>query len=152
MLVLSCSVMSESLRSHGLQPTLLCPWDTLDKNTRVGCQALLQRIFPTQGLNHVSCTAGSQCCQIYNHQSHMLKKNFNANSIKFNKIKNSVLESHLPTSQVFNSHLLIRDAILDIWLQTSRLWSHAVLGFYLCQCIMRSFHMPIILLLKREVT
>ena len=32
-----CSVMSDSLRPHGLQPaTLLCPWDFPGKNTRVG--------------------------------------------------------------------------------------------------------------------
>ena len=30
---------------------LLCPWDSLGKNTRVGCHFLLQGIFPTQGLN-----------------------------------------------------------------------------------------------------
>ena len=30
---------------------LLCPWDSSGKNTRVGCHALLQRIFLTQGLN-----------------------------------------------------------------------------------------------------
>ena len=30
---------------------LLCPWDFPGKNTGVGCHALLQRIFPTQGLN-----------------------------------------------------------------------------------------------------
>ena len=29
----------------------LCPWDSPGKNTGVGCCALLQRIFPTQGLN-----------------------------------------------------------------------------------------------------
>ena len=35
-----------------LQPTrLLCPWDSLGKNTGVGCHALLQGIFPTQGSN-----------------------------------------------------------------------------------------------------
>ena len=28
---------------------LLCPWDSPGKNTRVGCHALLQGIFPTQG-------------------------------------------------------------------------------------------------------
>ena len=45
--MLSCSVMSNSL-----QPTrLLCPWDSLGKNTGVSCHFLLQRIFPTQGLN-----------------------------------------------------------------------------------------------------
>uniref|UniRef100_A0AAA9T0R6 COP9 signalosome complex subunit 5 n=1 Tax=Bos taurus TaxID=9913 RepID=A0AAA9T0R6_BOVIN len=35
-----------------LTPTrLLCPWDSPGKNTGVGCQALLQGIFPTQGSN-----------------------------------------------------------------------------------------------------
>ena len=30
---------------------LLCPWDSPGKNTGVGCHALLQGIFLTQGLN-----------------------------------------------------------------------------------------------------
>ena len=30
---------------------LLCPWDIPGKNTAVGCDFLLQRIFPTQGSN-----------------------------------------------------------------------------------------------------
>ena len=48
----ACSVMSTSLQHHGLYPTsLLCPWDSLGKNTRVGCHFLLKGIFPTQGLN-----------------------------------------------------------------------------------------------------
>ena len=35
---------------------LLCPWDSPGKNTGVGCHALLQGIFPTQGLNpHLLC-------------------------------------------------------------------------------------------------
>ena len=51
-IMLSLSVMSNSLWSHGLQPTrLLCPWDSPGKNTGVGCQALLQGIFPMQGSN-----------------------------------------------------------------------------------------------------
>ena len=29
----------------------LCPWDSPGKNTGVGCCALLQGIFPSQGLN-----------------------------------------------------------------------------------------------------
>ena len=50
--MLSHSVVSDSLRSHGLQPArLLCPWNSPGKNTGVGCHALLQGIFPTQGLN-----------------------------------------------------------------------------------------------------
>ena len=50
--VLSHSVMSDSLQSHGLQPVrLLCPWDSPGKNTGVGCHFLLQGILPTQGSN-----------------------------------------------------------------------------------------------------
>ena len=30
---------------------LLCPWDSPGKNTGVGCHALFQGIFPTQGSN-----------------------------------------------------------------------------------------------------
>ena len=51
----SCSVASiesESLWAYVLKPIrLLCPWDSPGKNTGVGCHALLQGIFPTQGLN-----------------------------------------------------------------------------------------------------
>ena len=47
-----CSVMSNSVQPHGLQPTsLLCPWDFSGKNTRVGFHFLLQGIFLTQGSN-----------------------------------------------------------------------------------------------------
>ena len=57
--VLSCSVVSVSLQPHGLQPArLLCLWDPPGKNTGVGCYALLQPVFPTQGSNPrllVSC-------------------------------------------------------------------------------------------------
>ena len=35
---------------------LLCPWDFPGKSTVAGCHFLLQGIFPTQGLSHVSCT------------------------------------------------------------------------------------------------
>ena len=48
----SCSVMSDSLRPHGLWPTrFLCPWDSPGKNTGVSCHFLLQGIFPNQGPN-----------------------------------------------------------------------------------------------------
>ena len=50
--MLMCSVVSNSLRPHILQPTrLFCPQDSPGKNTGVGCHSLFQRIFPTQGLN-----------------------------------------------------------------------------------------------------
>ena len=41
---ISCtdSVVSDSLRPHGLYPTrLLCPWNSPGKNTGVGCHSLL---------------------------------------------------------------------------------------------------------------
>ena len=54
--VLSHSVMSNSLQPHGMQPTkLLCPWDSPDKNTGVGCHALL-RDLPKPGVEPRSPT------------------------------------------------------------------------------------------------
>ena len=47
----SCSVMSDSSRPHGLQPTrLLCPWDFPGKSTGVGhhCLLWLSRIMVPQ--------------------------------------------------------------------------------------------------------
>ena len=42
----SCSVVSDSSRPHGLQPTrLLCPWDFAGKSTGVGCHCLLLSIL-----------------------------------------------------------------------------------------------------------
>ena len=43
----SCSVVSDSLRPHGLHG----PWDSPGQNTGVGSLSLLQGIFPTQGSN-----------------------------------------------------------------------------------------------------
>ena len=52
-----CSVTSDSLRPHGLQPTrLLCQWDFPNKNSGAGCQFQLQGICLTQGSMQVSCT------------------------------------------------------------------------------------------------
>ena len=52
LLFISHSVVPDSLRPHGLQPTrLLCPWDSPGKDTGVGRHFLLQGIFPTWGLN-----------------------------------------------------------------------------------------------------
>ena len=43
---------SLTLQPYGLQPVrLLCPWHSPGKNTGMGCRALLQGIFPTQGSN-----------------------------------------------------------------------------------------------------
>ena len=51
-LVLTRSVMPNSLQPHELQPTrFLCSWAFPGNNTGVGCHALLQRIFPIKGSN-----------------------------------------------------------------------------------------------------
>ena len=57
LLLFSQSVVTDSLWPHGLYPARhLCPWDSPGKNTGVGCQALLKRIFLIQGLNpHLWC-------------------------------------------------------------------------------------------------
>ena len=42
----SHSVVSDSLRPHGLQHTRhLCPWNSPSKNTGVGCHFLLQKLY-----------------------------------------------------------------------------------------------------------
>ena len=57
-----CSVVSDSLQCRELQPArLLCSWDSLGKNTGVGCHALLQGIFLTQGMN--TCLLGLLHCR-----------------------------------------------------------------------------------------
>ena len=45
---------------------LLCPWGSPGKNARVGCHALLQGMFPTQGLN----PGLSHCRWILYHLNH----------------------------------------------------------------------------------
>ena len=46
------SVMSDFLRTHGLQPErILCPWNSPGKNTEVVSHFLLQGVLLTQGLN-----------------------------------------------------------------------------------------------------
>ena len=54
-------VVSNSLRPYGLWPhTLLCPWDSLGKNTGVDGHDLLQGVFPIQGSkSHLFCTTSA---------------------------------------------------------------------------------------------
>ena len=55
----SHSVVSDSSRPHGLQPTrLLCPWDFPGKSTGVGCRCLLRHstwgtCYISQGSQHL---------------------------------------------------------------------------------------------------
>ena len=63
----NCSFVSNSYDPSGLQPArLLCLWKSPGKSTRVGGHALLQGIFPTQGLN----PGLLHCRQILYHLSH----------------------------------------------------------------------------------
>ena len=65
--------MSDSLQPHGPQPArLLCPWNSPGKNAGVGCHALLQGIFPIQGLN----PSLLHCRQILNHLSYQERTSF----------------------------------------------------------------------------
>ena len=49
------SVMSNSLQPHGLWPArLLCPWDSLGKNTGVGGHALSRGSSLPRDLTHIS--------------------------------------------------------------------------------------------------
>ena len=61
----SCLTLCDPM-AYGLWPARLqCPWDSSGKNTGVGCHALLQRVFMTQGSNlhllHLLCV----CTHIY---------------------------------------------------------------------------------------
>ena len=48
----SCSVVSNSLHPQRLQHLrLLCPWDSLGKNTGMSSHSLVQGISLSQGLN-----------------------------------------------------------------------------------------------------
>ena len=56
----SRSVVSDSERPHGLQPTrLLRPWDFLGKSTGVGCHCLLREL-----LRRVKIMGPGECAQI----------------------------------------------------------------------------------------
>ena len=63
----SHSVMSNSLRPHGLYPArILCPWNSPGLDTTVGSCFLLQGTFPIQGSN----PGLSHCRWILYHLSH----------------------------------------------------------------------------------
>ena len=55
-LILSCSVVSDSLWPYELQSSrFLCPWDSPGKNTGVGCRAFLRGSFWPRDQTRISC-------------------------------------------------------------------------------------------------
>ena len=56
--VLSHSVMSDSVTPWTVACSLLCPWNSLGKNTAVGCQCLSGGSSQPRARTQVSCIAG----------------------------------------------------------------------------------------------
>ena len=101
-----------------LWPTkLLCPWGwtrILGKNTGVGCHALLQEIFPTQGSN----PGFSHCRQILYHLSHHCEKSSisptNFWEIKLNKMNYvSVVTGEMAWTHGTD---MVTTRILELWI------------------------------------
>ena len=91
----SHSVVSDSLRPHGLSPTrLLCPWDSPGKNTGMGCHSLLQGIFLTQRSNPDL----PHCRQILYHLSHQGRPHTETGSDQSFEDLSPLTSSFLPPS------------------------------------------------------
>ena len=104
----SHSVVSDSSRPHGLQPTrLLCPWDFPGKSTRVGCHCLLQNCS-LEGVysmnlnsNNKKCTIQSLLfiCSAFSYLITQKKLNFNKENYLYNLIKVWGIRLKLPLVQ-----------------------------------------------------
>ena len=104
--MLICSIVSDSLQPHGLQPTsLLCPWNFPGKITGMGCHFLLQGIFPTQGSNlHLLCLLHWQADSLPLHHLGSL------NILNLISFKVTLCQpSTLIKPQILNSYLKIED-------------------------------------------
>ena len=99
-----------STPSRDIGPRLLYPWNSLGKNTGVGCHFLFQVIFPTQGSN----PGLVHCRQILCHLSHQGSPNteFSWTSAEKQKLKMHPQEAGsqkrvrcLGTSKTLSSYL-----------------------------------------------
>ena len=82
----SCSVMPNSLRSHGLYS----PWNSPGQNTGVGSLFLLQGIFPTQESNPGLLHCRRILYQLNHREAHTSIKKHNLKLIQTNKIYNKL--------------------------------------------------------------
>ena len=107
--VLSCSVMSNSLRSHGLwSRSLLCPWNFPGKITGVGCHFLLQETFWTQESN--PCLLQLLHWQMDSLPLHHLGSprdiNFIFKNICYYKKRSSRLTAHKTVTNIYYTNLI----------------------------------------------
>ena len=88
----SCSVVSDSLPPRGLYlARFLCPWDSPGKSTGLGSHSLLQRIFPTLGLN-LGLLHCRQILYCLSHQGSFLRKWVSFLKFKFG-VRGTAVES-----------------------------------------------------------
>ena len=132
-IVLSCSVVSDSLWPHGLQlARLLSLWDSPGKNTGVGCHSYLQGIFPTQGSNP-SLPHCRQLLYQFSHQGSptILKwvaypfsrgSSWPRNRTRVSCIAGDSLPAELPGKPLTTTYLLFLIFGNDIWVIL--VWGH----------------------------
>ena len=93
------------------------PWDSLGKNTRVGCHALLQGIFPTQGLNpclphcrQILYCLSHQGSPIYM-QTHSSSDSFPIQPLHYRVLSNTVLYNAAAAAKSLQSCLTLCNPI-----------------------------------------
>ena len=85
---------------------LLCPWDSLGKNTRVGCHFLLQEIFLTQGLKLSSVAPVLQMDSLpLSHQGNPIRMNSVFNNINWWEFQKEMVFR----KQIFENKLVAND-------------------------------------------
>ena len=124
----SRSVVSNSKRPHGLQPTrLLCPWDFPGKSTGVGCHCLLQEIssLPIYVCTHYTW-AISTCKQFY--QNWIYKDFYLVNSATFKDTVQDDFQVHVQWD-IVSIRLTCMLSVFDcVWLFVT-LWTiHSLPG------------------------
>ena len=86
-----CSILSNSLRPHGLWPAShLCPWNFPIKNTGLGYHFLLQGIFPTRRSN--------LCLFVSSALAHGLSTSW---ATRKNPFLSLLLEMHVKMKEIF---------------------------------------------------